>query len=113
MNFCFSRSDLVKVGSEQTSEHTSGDELETTTSSDIEIISRYRFVLIDLTRNFIFVRYWQVLIFSPNGDSSSTASRHSPAKLLHNNPKGKLSLVAVDILGKATQPKVKGSRTII
>lgn len=34
----FSRSDMIKVGS---SCHTSGDELETTTSSDIEIISRY------------------------------------------------------------------------
>lgn len=45
-----SRSDLVKIGSDQTSGHTSGDELETTTSSDIEIIS------------------------SPNGDSSSTQS---------------------------------------
>ncbi|XP_058794833.1 TATA element modulatory factor-like [Phymastichus coffea] len=53
------RSDLVKIGSDQTSGHTSGDELETTTSSDIEIISRY----------------------SPNGDSSSTQSRQSPAKL--------------------------------
>ncbi|XP_066595257.1 TATA element modulatory factor-like [Prorops nasuta] len=52
-----SRSDLVKIGSDQTSGHTSGDELETTTSSDIEIIS------------------------SPNGDSSSTQSRQSPAKL--------------------------------
>ena len=54
-----SRSDLVKIGSDQTSGHTSGDELETTTSSDIEIISRY----------------------SPNGDSSSTQSRQSLAKL--------------------------------
>ncbi|XP_035721241.1 TATA element modulatory factor-like isoform X1 [Vespa mandarinia] len=53
----FSRSDLVKIGSDQTSGHTSGDELETTTSSDIEVIS------------------------SPNGDSSSTQSRQSPAKL--------------------------------
>ncbi|XP_012139499.1 TATA element modulatory factor [Megachile rotundata] len=52
-----SRSDLVKIGSDQTSGHTSGDELETTTSSDIEIIS------------------------SPNGDSSSTQSRQSLAKL--------------------------------
>ncbi|XP_033186917.2 TATA element modulatory factor isoform X1 [Bombus vancouverensis nearcticus] len=48
-----SRSDLIKIGSDQTSGHTSGDELETTTSSDIEVISRY----------------------SPNGDSSSTQSR--------------------------------------
>lgn len=39
--FFYSRSDLVKIGSDQASGHTSGDELETTTSSDIEIISRY------------------------------------------------------------------------
>ncbi|KOC68710.1 TATA element modulatory factor [Habropoda laboriosa] len=53
-----SRSDLVKIGSDQTSGHTSGDELETTTSSDIEIIS------------------------SPNGDSSSTQTRQSLTKQL-------------------------------
>uniref|UniRef100_T1IEE1 TMF_TATA_bd domain-containing protein n=1 Tax=Rhodnius prolixus TaxID=13249 RepID=T1IEE1_RHOPR len=47
------RSDLVKIGS---SEHTSGDELETATSSDIEIIS------------------------SPTPNGSSTASRQSPSK---------------------------------
>lgn len=52
-----SRSDMVKIGSDHTSGHTSGDDLETTASSDIEIIS------------------------SPNGDSSSTHSRHSPAKV--------------------------------
>ncbi|XP_020292159.1 TATA element modulatory factor isoform X2 [Pseudomyrmex gracilis] len=61
-----SRSDLVKIGSDQTSGHTSGDELETTTSSDIEIISR------ESTHD---------LLISPNGDSSSTQSRQSPAKL--------------------------------
>ena len=46
-----SRSDLVKVGSEQTSGQTSGDELETTTSSDIEIISRYRLGFCFVFRN--------------------------------------------------------------
>lgn len=67
-----SRSDLVKIGSEQTSGHTSGDELETATSSDIEIIS------------------------SPNGDSSSAQSlcRHTPTRLQKskclNEPFGKL-----------------------
>ncbi|XP_034948733.1 TATA element modulatory factor [Chelonus insularis] len=60
-----SRSDLVKIGSDQASGHTSGDELETTTSSDIEIIS------------------------SPNGDSSSTQSRQSPANL-HSGKSGDL-----------------------
>lgn len=75
-----SRSENPKIGSEQTSGHTSGDELETT-SSDIEVISRY----------------------SPNGDSSSTTSRHSPAKLLGNRQK--LSLVAVDMLGRAIAGK--------
>ncbi|RZF36273.1 hypothetical protein LSTR_LSTR012236 [Laodelphax striatellus] len=49
----------AKVGS---SEHTSGDELETATSSDIEVISSP----------------------TPNGDSSSAASRQSPAKLHHD-----------------------------
>lgn len=43
VSLCCSRSDLVKIGSDQASGHTSGDELETTTSSDIEIISRYRY----------------------------------------------------------------------
>lgn len=33
------KSELLKIGSEQNSGHTSGDEVETTTSSDIEIIS--------------------------------------------------------------------------
>ena len=46
------RSDIVKINSEQTSGHTSADEVETATSSDIEIIS------------------------SPNGDSSSTNSAY-------------------------------------
>lgn len=73
-----SRSDLVKIGS---SGHTSGDELETTTSSDIEIIS------------------------SPNGDSSSTHSRHSPAKLLY---KPKLETNVDALLGKMTMKKMKG-----
>ncbi|XP_039285510.1 TATA element modulatory factor [Nilaparvata lugens] len=49
----------AKIGS---SEHTSGDELETATSSDIEVISSP----------------------TPNGDSSSAASRQSPAKLHHD-----------------------------
>lgn len=57
-----SRSDLVKIGSDHTSGHTSGDELETATSSDIEIIS------------------------GPNGDSSSAHSRHSPAKRPKHDP---------------------------
>ncbi|KAF2902908.1 hypothetical protein ILUMI_03285, partial [Ignelater luminosus] len=78
-----SRSDLVKIGSDQTSGHTSGDENETTTSSDIEIIS------------------------SPNGDSSSTQSRHSPAKLA--GMKHKAGDANVDaLLGKMTFKKIKG-----
>ncbi|KAK7866995.1 hypothetical protein R5R35_006861 [Gryllus longicercus] len=87
-----SRSDMVKVESDQTSGHTSGDELETTTSSDIEIIS------------------------SPNGDSSSTQSRQSPAKLLQRSVRGKLGLAiersdspGLEILGKLNySEKVKG-----
>lgn len=71
----------MKIGSDHTSGHTSGDELETTTSSDIEIIS------------------------SPtNGDSSSTQSRQSPAKQLklkHTEP-------SVELLNKITLKKAKG-----
>ncbi|KAK5642067.1 hypothetical protein RI129_008234 [Pyrocoelia pectoralis] len=78
-----SRSDLVKIGSDQASGHTSGDENETTTSSDIEIIS------------------------SPNGDSSSTQSRHSPAKL--SSTRHKMGDANVDtLLGKMTYKKIKG-----
>lgn len=78
-----SHSDLVKIESDQTSGHTSGDENETTTSSDIEIIS------------------------SPNGDSSSTQSRHSPAKL--TGIKQKATDANVDaLLNKITFKKIKG-----
>ncbi|RZC32958.1 TATA element modulatory factor, partial [Asbolus verrucosus] len=77
-----SRSDLVKIGSDHTSGHTSGDELETTTSSDIEIIS------------------------SPNGDSSSTQSRQSPAK--QTFIKNKSEATKVDLLCKMTMKKAKG-----
>ncbi|XP_043468312.1 TATA element modulatory factor [Leptopilina heterotoma] len=73
-----SRSDLVKIGSDQTSGHTSGDELETTTSSDIEIIS------------------------SPNGDSSSTQSRQSPAKL-HLNKSSDLLTKALKTRGHSRE----------
>lgn len=78
-----SRSDLVKIGSDQTSGHTSGDEIETTTSSDIEIIS------------------------SPNGDSSSTQSRHSPTKIC-SSAKHKCDTNVDAILGKMTFQKNKG-----
>lgn len=74
---------LVKIGSDHASGHTSGDEIETNTSSDIEIIS------------------------SPNGDSSSTQSRQSPAKQC--STKYKHSDANVDVLlGKMTFKKVKG-----
>ncbi|KRT81294.1 hypothetical protein AMK59_5451, partial [Oryctes borbonicus] len=76
-------SNMVKIGSDQTSGHTSGDELETTTSSDIEIIS------------------------SPNGDSSSTQSRHSPSKL--SSSRHKTGEANVDVLlGKMAFKKMKG-----
>lgn len=78
-----SRSDMVKIGSDHTSGHTSGDELETTTSSDIEIIS------------------------SPNGDSSSTQSRQSPAKVVLI--KGKCEDSPTDsLLCKLAMKKAKG-----
>lgn len=74
---------LVKIGSDHTSGHTSGDEVETNTSSDIEIIS------------------------SPNGDSSSTQSRQSPAK--QSCAKHKPCDTNVDVLlGKMTFKKIKG-----
>ncbi|KAF7989795.1 hypothetical protein HCN44_008469 [Aphidius gifuensis] len=74
-----SRSDLVKIGSDHASGHTSGDELETTTtSSDIEIIS------------------------SPNGDSSSTQSRQSPANL-HSNKAGDLLTKALKTRGHSRE----------
>lgn len=78
-----SRSDLVKIGSDHTSGHTSGDELETTTSSDIEIIS------------------------SPNGDSSSTQSRQSPAKVTLVKVKEEDS-PGDSLLCKMTLKKAKG-----
>lgn len=81
-----SRSDLVKIGSEQTSGHTSGDELETTTSSDIEIIS------------------------SPNGDSSSvqSGSRQSPAKMQKFRCSGEQSSAIEMLFGKTGKCKAKG-----
>ncbi|GLV42283.1 uncharacterized protein CBL_03020 [Carabus blaptoides fortunei] len=81
-----SRSDLVKIGSEQTSGHTSGDELETTTSSDIEIIS------------------------SPNGDSSSvqSGSRQSPAKMQKFRCSGEQSSAIEMLFGKSSKSKAKG-----
>ncbi|XP_018578228.1 TATA element modulatory factor-like isoform X3 [Anoplophora glabripennis] len=78
-----SRSDLVKIGSDYTSGHTSGDELETTTSSDIEIIS------------------------SPNGDSSSTQSRQSPAKQTCIKTRSEESTIDT-LLCKMTMKKAKG-----
>ncbi|KAK9885128.1 hypothetical protein WA026_010641 [Henosepilachna vigintioctopunctata] len=77
------KSDLVKIGSGHTSGHTSGDELETGTSSDIEIIS------------------------SPNGDSSSTQSRQSPAKQIYKkNVKGECQVD--NLLCKMTMKSAKG-----
>ncbi|XP_075978981.1 TATA element modulatory factor [Anticarsia gemmatalis] len=80
-----SKSDLVKIGSDRTSGHTSGDELETTTSSDIEIIP------------------------SPNGDGHTF--RNSPAKYAFNKTKfdGTTSPNLVDlVLGKTLATKIRG-----
>ncbi|KAL1516991.1 hypothetical protein ABEB36_000815 [Hypothenemus hampei] len=77
------KSDLVKIGSDHTSCHTSGDELETTTSSDIEVIS------------------------SPNGDSSSTQSRQSPIKKAILKAKSEDSTID-SLLHKMTIKKAKG-----
>lgn len=80
-----SKSDLVKIGSDRTSGHTSGDELETATSSDIEIIP------------------------SPNGDGHGF--RNSPAKYAFKQPKfdGTTSPNLVDlVLGKSLATKIRG-----
>lgn len=78
--------DMVKVGSEQTSGHTSGDDLETTTSSDIEIIP------------------------SPNGEYGGTysVSRQSPAKLPGKFYKHSTGSVVDLVLGKALATKIRG-----
>ncbi len=82
----------MKIGS---SGHTSADELETATSSDIEIIS------------------------SPNGDSSNANSRQSPAKLIYKNSKGKMSVVLSsdvlipEIVGRSLSFKMKGKNHLL
>lgn len=80
-----SKSDLVKIGSDRTSGHTSGDELETATSSDIEIIP------------------------SPNGDSSH-GCRSSPGKYgFKQKLDGAISPNLVDlVLGKNLATKIRG-----
>ncbi|KPJ20438.1 TATA element modulatory factor [Papilio machaon] len=82
-----SKSDLVKIGSDRTSGHTSGDEVETATSSDIEIIP------------------------SPNGDNGHNFCRNSPGK--YNIKQGKFdgttSPNLVDlVLGKSLATKIRG-----
>lgn len=82
-----SKSDLVKIGSDRTSGHTSGDELETATSSDIEIIP------------------------SPNGDNGHSFCRNSPAKYAFKQSKfdGSTSPNLVDlVLGKSLATKIRG-----
>ncbi|CAF4927474.1 unnamed protein product [Pieris macdunnoughi] len=80
-----SKSDLVKIGSDRTSGHTSGDEVETATSSDIEIIP------------------------SPNGDNSH-CSRSSPGKYAFRHKlDGTTSPNLVDlVLGKNLATKIRG-----
>lgn len=81
-----SKSDLVKIGSDRTSGHTSGDELETATSSDIEIIP------------------------SPNGDNGHSFCRSSPAKYAFKGKlDGSVSPNLVDlVLGKSLATKIRG-----
>lgn len=80
-----SKSDLVKIGSDRTSGHTSGDEVETATSSDIEIIP------------------------SPNGDNGH-CSRSSPGKYTFRHKlDGATSPNLVDlVLGKNLATKIRG-----
>ncbi|CAG4946292.1 unnamed protein product [Parnassius apollo] len=82
-----SKSDLVKIGSDRTSGHTSGDEAETATSSDIEIIP------------------------SPNGDNGHGFCRNSPGKYSFKQSKfdGTTSPNLVDlVLGKSLATKIRG-----
>ncbi|KPI97133.1 TATA element modulatory factor [Papilio xuthus] len=82
-----SKSDLVKIGSDRTSGHTSGDEVETATSSDIEIIP------------------------SPNGDNGHSFCRSSPGKYNFKQGKfdGTTSPNLVDlVLGKSLATKIRG-----
>ncbi|XP_022129716.2 TATA element modulatory factor [Pieris rapae] len=80
-----SKSDMVKIGSDRTSGHTSGDEVETATSSDIEIIP------------------------SPNGDNGH-CSRSSPGKYaFRHKMDGTTSPNLVDlVLGKNLATKIRG-----
>ncbi|GAB0099385.1 TATA element modulatory factor [Sergentomyia squamirostris] len=83
------KSDLVKLASDQTSGHTSGDEVETTTSSDIEIIS------------------------NPNGDSSSTNSVYRASPMKDNGskyPGGEFS--GVKLKGHCREASVASSQSI-
>ncbi|CAH2039151.1 unnamed protein product, partial [Iphiclides podalirius] len=79
-----SKSDLVKIGSDRTSGHTSGDEVETATSSDIEIIP------------------------SPNGDNGHGYCKNSPGKYNFKQA-GTISPNLVDlVLGKSLATKIRG-----
>lgn len=68
-------------------------------------------------KNFIWFSFlFYLFSFSPtpNGDSSSTTSRQSPAKVLYRSNKGKMALVVgtdiliPEVLGKVIVGKVKG-----
>lgn len=78
-----SSEDIIKISSEPTSGHTSADEVETATSSDIEIIS------------------------SPNGDSSSTNSACKVSPSMCQLPAG---VTSGNLIGTAASggPKKKG-----
>uniref|UniRef100_A0A6B2EGZ9 Putative transcription factor tmf tata element modulatory factor n=1 Tax=Phlebotomus kandelakii TaxID=1109342 RepID=A0A6B2EGZ9_9DIPT len=77
------KSELVKV--DQTSGHTSGDEVETTTSSDIEIIS------------------------NPNGDSSSTNSVYRASPMKDNLVKYHTDFAGVKIKGHCREASAASS----
>lgn len=78
-----SSEDIVKISSEPTSGHTSADEVETATSSDIEIIS------------------------SPNGDSSSTNSACKVSPSMCQLPAGVTSFSLISTVASGG-PKKKG-----
>ncbi|XP_055709273.1 TATA element modulatory factor [Phlebotomus papatasi] len=82
------KSELVKLASDQTSGHTSGDEVETTTSSDIEIIS------------------------NPNGDSSSTNSVYRASPMKDNGVKYHTDFAGVKIKGHCREASAASSQSL-
>ncbi|XP_059618492.1 TATA element modulatory factor [Phlebotomus argentipes] len=82
------KGELVKLPGDQTSGHTSGDEVETTTSSDIEIIS------------------------NPNGDSSSTNSVYRASPMKDTVVKYHTDFAGVKIKGHCREASAASSQSV-